>query len=76
MGMTSRVAMVTGAAQGIGAAVARALAGGGVSVAAVDTQEDGVAALAAEVRASGGQAAAFRADVSDSAAVERVCRAD
>jgi 2,3-dihydro-2,3-dihydroxybenzoate dehydrogenase len=71
MGTSTRVALVTGAAQGIGAAVARALAGE-ASIAALDTREEGLSALVEELRARGCRAAAFPADVSDSAAVEAV----
>lgn len=71
MGSTSRVALVTGAAQGIGAAVARALAGS-ASIAALDVNEAGLDSLVTELRASGGEATAWRADVGDSAAVEAV----
>ena len=67
--MTSQVAVVTGAAQGIGAAVARALAGG-ARIAAVDTQERGLATLVAALRAEGKQATAFPMDVRDGTAVE------
>ncbi|WP_224244041.1 2,3-dihydro-2,3-dihydroxybenzoate dehydrogenase [Hyalangium gracile] len=70
MRTTPRVALVTGAAQGIGAAVARALAGE-ASIAALDTQEEGLSSLVNELRARDCRAAAFVADVSDSAAVER-----
>jgi 2,3-dihydro-2,3-dihydroxybenzoate dehydrogenase len=65
----TRVALVTGAAQGIGAAVARALAGDAV-IAALDTREEGLSALVAELRERGCRAAAFPTDVSHSAAVE------
>lgn len=71
MGATTRVALVTGAAQGIGAAVARSLADT-VSVAVLDTRAEGLDALVAELRGRGGRAAAFPADVSDSAAVDQV----
>lgn len=71
MGSTSRVALVTGAAQGIGAAVARALAGS-ASIAALDVNEAGLDSLVTELRASGGEATAWRADVGDSAVVEAV----
>ena len=44
--LTGRTALVTGAASGIGASVARALAGAGAKVHAVDRDEQGLAALA------------------------------
>jgi 2,3-dihydro-2,3-dihydroxybenzoate dehydrogenase len=69
-GITGKVALVTGAAQGIGKTVAAALAERGALVAAVDQNGEGVRDLVAELRAGGHQAAAFPADVSDSAAVE------
>ncbi|MCP3144864.1 2,3-dihydro-2,3-dihydroxybenzoate dehydrogenase [Pyxidicoccus xibeiensis] len=69
MGTTTRVALVTGAAQGIGAAVARALAGG-ATIAALDRNEVGLGSLVSELRERGCQAAAFPVDVSDSAAVD------
>lgn len=69
-GITGKVALVTGAAQGIGRTVAAALAERGALVAAVDQNGEGVRDLVAELRAGGHQAAAFPADVSDSAAVE------
>ncbi|KFE66587.1 2,3-dihydro-2,3-dihydroxybenzoate dehydrogenase [Hyalangium minutum] len=71
MASSQKVALVTGAAQGIGAAVARVLAADSM-IAAVDLQEGKVAALAAELRERGARAAAFAANVGDSAAVERV----
>ncbi|MCG6199631.1 SDR family NAD(P)-dependent oxidoreductase, partial [Anoxybacillus sp. LAT_38] len=69
-GITGKVALVTGAAQGIGRTVAAALAERGALVAAVDQHAEGVRDLVAELRAGGHQAAAFPADASDSAAVE------
>jgi 2,3-dihydro-2,3-dihydroxybenzoate dehydrogenase len=74
MATSTKVALVTGAAQGIGAAVAQALAGG-ASIAALDVQEERVAALVADLRERGCQAAAFPADVSDSGSVERAVEA-
>ncbi|WP_224366822.1 2,3-dihydro-2,3-dihydroxybenzoate dehydrogenase [Hyalangium versicolor] len=74
MGTTPRVALVTGAAQGIGAAVARALAGE-AAIAAIDAQAEGLSGLVKELRANGGRAAAFPTDVRDVAAVERTVEA-
>ncbi len=64
-----RVAVVTGAAQGIGAATARLLAAGGAAVAVVDLAADRAAAVAGEITAAGGAAAAFGCDVTDADAV-------
>ncbi|GAV15657.1 2,3-dihydro-2,3-dihydroxybenzoate dehydrogenase [Paenibacillus sp. NAIST15-1] len=70
-GIEGKVAVVTGAAQGIGEAVARALAVQGAIVAVVDRNEAGCTSLAAELNAGGYHAAAYPVDVSDSAAVNR-----
>jgi 3-oxoacyl-[acyl-carrier protein] reductase len=70
-GVQDRIALVTGAAQGIGAEVARRLAAGGAKVAVLDLDEAGASAVAKEI---GGLAVA--ADVSKreqvQAAVDRV----
>ncbi|MFT4165150.1 MAG: 3-oxoacyl-ACP reductase FabG [Microlunatus sp.] len=65
---TSRVAVVTGAARGIGAAIARRLAAGGAAVAVVDLNTDGAARTANAIVESGGHAIAIGADVGDEAA--------
>jgi 3-oxoacyl-[acyl-carrier protein] reductase len=62
-----RVALVTGAARGLGAAIAQALAGAGFVVALVDIDHDSAERVAAEITAEGGRAAAFPADVTDAA---------
>ncbi len=63
-----QVAVVTGAGQGIGRAVARTLAHLGARVVVVDVTDHGAAAAAA-ITAAGGQALFVRADVADPAAV-------
>ncbi|GAA4719900.1 2,3-dihydro-2,3-dihydroxybenzoate dehydrogenase [Phytohabitans rumicis] len=68
----ANVALVTGAAGGIGAAVARTLAGGGARTAVVDVDAAGAARIAADLSARGHDAKAYRADVRDSAAVEHL----
>jgi len=73
---TSRVAIVTGAARGIGAATALRLAKDGFAVGVLDLDEAGAKGTAEQITAAGGKALAVAADVSDadavSAAVERV----
>ncbi len=67
--LQGRVALVTGAAQGIGAACARRLAASGAQVAVTDIDEQGAERAAAEIRAAGGEAIGLRLDVGDSHAV-------
>ncbi|WP_129837984.1 3-oxoacyl-ACP reductase FabG [Streptomyces sp. RFCAC02] len=64
-----RVALVTGAARGIGAATAVRLAAEGRAVAVLDLAEDACARTADRIRAAGGTALALGADVTDPAAV-------
>ena len=69
MTQPSRVAIVTGAARGIGEATARKLAADGLAVAVVDLDEAACASTVTEIHDAGGTALAIGADVSDSAAV-------
>ena len=63
------VAFVTGAAQGIGAAVCRALAGSGMAVAALDLNAEALEAFADTLRANGTAVLTGTADVRDRAAL-------
>ncbi len=67
----TRVAIVTGAARGIGAAVARRLAEDGLAVAVLDLDAEACAPVVAEIELAGGRARAVGADVSDETAVAR-----
>jgi 3-oxoacyl-[acyl-carrier protein] reductase len=69
--LTGKVAIVTGAAHGFGRAIARALAGCGASVWAVDRIADELQETAALVAAEGGRCAPLVCDVTRSAEVER-----
>jgi 3-oxoacyl-[acyl-carrier protein] reductase len=66
----SRTAVVTGAAQGIGAAIAQRLAADGHKVAVVDLSAESAQATVDAITAAGGTALAVGADVSDDAAVD------
>lgn len=70
-GLKGKAVLVTGGANGIGAAICRRLAEEGCAVGILDL--DGVAAeqLAAEIAAQGGRASAHAADISDYDAVSR-----
>ncbi len=70
-----RVAIVTGAASGIGRALSLTLAHSGVAVAAVDVNAEGVRALEREAASSGGRVSGFACDVSQPDALAEVTTA-
>lgn len=73
--LPGRRALVTGAGQGIGRGIALALAEAGARVAIVGRTKENVDAVAAEIRARGGEATAYLCDVTDLEAVERTVAA-
>jgi NAD(P)-dependent dehydrogenase (short-subunit alcohol dehydrogenase family) len=68
--LAGKVALITGAGSGIGAATARLMAAAGASVAITGIPADGVIVVAAEITASGGSAVAIQTDVTDPGQVE------
>ena len=71
--LAGKVAVVTGASKGIGAAIARYLAAEGAAVVVnYATSRDGADRVVAEITAGGGKAVAVRADVARKAEIERL----
>jgi 3-oxoacyl-[acyl-carrier protein] reductase len=66
-----RVAVVTGAASGMGRATAHLLADEGASVAVIDRSAEGVDAVVAEIAGAGGRAAGWALEVTDARAVRQ-----
>ena len=73
--LQGRVAVITGASKGLGKSMALALAEAGARVAVVSRGEEQLNAVARDIRAGGGEAEAFKADVSDEASVTALERA-
>ncbi len=72
MRLPDKVAIVTGGASGLGRGIALALAREGARVAVVDLNEAGARDTVAAIAKDGGQAAAWRADISDKARIDQV----
>ncbi len=70
--LADRVALVTGAGRGVGAATARALARAGARVALVDPDGVGVNRTAEEIGLEGRDALPFQDDITDSFGFERL----
>jgi len=73
--LQKRIALVTGAAQGIGRACSLELARAGAILALADINEEKLAQVAVEIQAMGGTAAAFRLDVSSQESIEAGAKA-
>src|SRR3984893_14804562 len=65
MTLSGRVALVTGASQGIGRACALRLAASGATVAVAARNQEKLTELVQQIEASGGKASAFTVDVAD-----------
>jgi NAD(P)-dependent dehydrogenase (short-subunit alcohol dehydrogenase family) len=70
--LAGKVAVITGASKGLGKAMAMALARAGASVALVSRNLKDLSEVERAIRAAGGEARAFPADVSDEDAVHRL----
>ncbi|MBN2464642.1 3-oxoacyl-[acyl-carrier-protein] reductase [candidate division WOR-3 bacterium] len=73
MTLTGRKAVVTGAGSGIGREIALEFSRAGATVAVCDVVKEAADKVAAEVAGAGAQARAYAIDVSDFAAVQRLC---
>ena len=74
-GLQGRIALVTGASQGIGRACALELAKAGATVALAARNEAKLADVAAEIAAAGGQAAAFSLDIASEESIKTGAKA-
>jgi|SRR6516165_10699956 len=75
MNLSGRVALVTGASQGIGRACALKLAEAGAAVALAARNQEKLEELANAITAKGGQAASFAMDVGDEQQIKAGCKA-
>ena len=72
LGLDGKIAVVTGAGSGIGAAVSRQLAEEGAEVVVADLDSEAARAVAAAIRSDGGKAREHAVDVSDAEAVRKL----
>jgi len=75
MNISGRVALVTGASQGIGRSCALKLASAGATVALAARNQEKLDELVREISRAGGKAATFTVDVSDEAQIRSACKA-
>jgi len=74
MSLSGRIALVTGASQGIGRACAFNLASAGATVALAARNQDKLKEVAGHIKSSGGQAEAFVLDVSSEDEIKNACK--
>jgi meso-butanediol dehydrogenase/(S,S)-butanediol dehydrogenase/diacetyl reductase len=72
MTLNGKIALVTGAAQGIGRGISLRLAKDGADIAIVDIKAEKMAAVAVEIEELGRKVTTFKADVGDHVEVEVV----
>ena len=76
MRLKNKVAIITGAAAGIGRASALLFAREGARIAALDLELQAEETLAQEIRTAGGEALAIQADVSQASEVQRAAQCE